>query len=134
MDDAYTYLPSLPKRHRTSEMQLSLTRDEAALAAGPSRQRRPPPGQDASDDDDVDEDDMEERIRRMAMQIAGDDLAEIESDASDVDSDLAWEEEGSDEERWGDVFRDLDKSKGKKGKAKAKEVVKKVCSPLHLGY
>lgn len=123
-DDAYTYLPSLPKRHRTSAVQLSLTKDEAAAAAGPSRRRQP--GADSEDE----EDDMEERIRKVAMQIAEEGPGVVESDESDVDSDLAWEEGGSDEERWGDVFRDLNKGKGKKVKGKAKEVIKKVCPIL----
>jgi U3 small nucleolar RNA-associated protein 14 len=48
-----------------------------------------------------------------------------------VDSDEAWESDGSDEERWGDVFRDLAKGKSKAKKAKGKEVVLKVCS-IHI--
>lgn len=69
---------------------------------------------------------MEARIRKLAMQIAddGEEGGVVESDESDVDSDEAWEEGGSDEERWGDVFRDLEQ--GKKGGKKGKEVVKKV--------
>jgi U3 small nucleolar RNA-associated protein 14 len=121
-DDAYTYLPSLPKRHRTSTVQLSLTKDEAIASAGPSRRRLQP-----GEEEDAAEDDMEARIRKLAMQIAEDGDVVVESDESDVDSELAWEEDGSDEERWGDVFRDLDKGKKGKGK-KEKEVVKKVRS------
>lgn len=123
-DDAYTYLPSLPKRHRTSTVQLSLTKDEAVASAGPSRRRYQP-----GEEEDGEEEDMETRIRKLAMQIAEDPNEEggqVESDESDVDSEMAWEEGGSDEERWGDVFRDLEKGKkGGKGK-KEKEVVKKV--------
>jgi U3 small nucleolar RNA-associated protein 14 len=66
---------------------------------------------------------MEARIRKVAMMIAGDDGGEVEDDDDeDVDSDIAWESDGSDEERWGEVFRDLKKGKGTKGR----EVVKKV--------
>jgi U3 small nucleolar RNA-associated protein 14 len=58
------------------------------------------------------------------MMIAGDDAGEVaDSDDEDLDSDGAWGSDGSDEERWGDVFRDLRK-RGKKGKGK--EVVMKV--------
>ena len=117
--DTYTYTPAAPKRARASAYNQSLSRDES----GPSTRRR-------RDDEDEDEDAaMEERIRQVAMRIAGDELLELdESEESDVDSDEAWESEGSDEERWGDVFRDLNKGKGKKGKSKAQDVVKKVCA------
>lgn len=115
--DTYTYTPATVKRSRTSAHHFSLSKDEA----GPSTRRR-------RDDEEEDEDAaMEERIRQVAMRIAGDELLDLdESEESDVDSDEAWESDGSDEERWGDVFRDLDKGKGKKGKSKAQEVVKKV--------
>jgi U3 small nucleolar RNA-associated protein 14 len=125
--NAYTYLPSLPKRHRTSEAQLSLSREEAA--AGPSTRgtRGPGPRREGEDDGDGDSDeDMEERIRKMAMMIAEEGPGAVDSEESSIDSDEAWEAGGSDEERWGDVFRDLQKGKGKKGKSKAKEVVRKV--------
>jgi U3 small nucleolar RNA-associated protein 14 len=110
-------MPAAPKRSRTSAHHFSLSKDEA----GPSTRRR-------RDDEDEDEDAaMEERIRQVAMRIAGDELLDLdESEESDVDSDAAWEIDGSDEERWGDVFRDLNKGKGKKGKSKAQDVVKKV--------
>lgn len=122
-DDAYTYLPSLPKRHRTSAVQLSLTKDEAIASAGPSRKRFQP----AEEEDDAEEEDMESRIRKLAMQIADDGEGVVqEEDESDVDSDQAWEEGGSDDERWGDVFRDLEKGKKIKNGGKVKEVVKKV--------
>ena len=116
--DTYTYLPAAAKRSRTSEFHTSLSKDEA----GPSTRRR-------RNDEEEDEDEaMEQRIRQVAMRIAGDELLDLEeSEESDVDSDEAWEQDGSDEERWGDVFRDLNKGKGKKGKSKAQEVVKKVC-------
>ena len=70
---------------------------------------------------------MEERIRKLQRMIASDAPGEIDEDSeeSEVDSDDAWGSEGSDEERWGDVFRDLQKGKSKKGK-KGKEVVLKV--------
>jgi len=110
--NAYTFIPELPKRHRTSEQTLSLTREEALDA---KENRR---GKKAAEDEDSD-DDMQARIRKVAMMIAQDAGGEVESDESDIDSDEAWEEDGSDEERWGDVFRDLDK--GKKGKGKAKQ-------------
>lgn len=64
----------------------------------------------------------------MAMMIAEEGPGEVDSEESSIDSDEAWESGGSDEERWGDVFRDLQKGKGKKGKSKAKEVVRKVSS------
>jgi U3 small nucleolar RNA-associated protein 14 len=71
---------------------------------------------------------MEARIRKIAMRIADDKLEGLPSDEeSEVDSDEAWGEDGSDEERWGDVFRELERGKGKKGKSKGKEVVVKVC-------
>lgn len=72
---------------------------------------------------------MEERVRKLAMKIAADDVAGIdpESEESEIDSDEAWASDGSDEERWGDVVRDLNKGKGKKVKGKQKEEVKKVC-------
>lgn len=127
VDDAYTYLPSAPKRSRTSAFNQSLSKDEAASASGPRRRKQPGAG---GDQDDEDEDEaMEERIRRVAMKIADDNLVELSDDEeSDVDSDEAWEEDGSDEERWGDVFRDLNKSnQGGNGKGKKTvEVVKKV--------
>lgn len=112
---AYTYLPSLPKRHRTSAQTLSLSRDEAEL--GKSRSRKAEDGEDSDDD-------MEKRIRKVAMMIAEDGPGGVESDESDVDSDEAWEDEGSDEERWGDVFRDLEK--GKKAKKGGKQVEERV--------
>ncbi|WWC69729.1 uncharacterized protein I206_103672 [Kwoniella pini CBS 10737] len=120
--NAYTYIPSLPKRHRTSAAQLSVSKDELE-SAGPSRRR-------AEESDDEDED-MQTRIKKVAMMIADDEnTGEVESDESDIDSDEAWGSDGSDEERWGDVFRELDKGKGKKGKSKAKEVVRKPTKPL----
>ncbi|WVQ98454.1 hypothetical protein IAU59_005578 [Kwoniella sp. CBS 9459] len=122
--NAYTFLPSLPKHHRTSAQQFTLTRDELE-SAGPSRRR-------AQDDDESDEEgqDMRTRIRKVAMMIADDNPQEVESDESSIDSDEAWGSDGSDEERWGDVFREIDKGKGKKGKSKAKEVVRKPAKPL----
>jgi U3 small nucleolar RNA-associated protein 14 len=123
--NAYTYEPSLPKRHRTSEQQNSLTYEETK--AGPSSPRRK--NRDIEEEDEGDEElEMEERIRKLQRMIAGDAPAEIdeESEESEVDSDEAWGSEGSDEERWGDVFRDLQKGKSKKGKSKGKEVVLKV--------
>ena len=94
---------------------MSLTRDEEQGAKEPRKRQE-------EDDDD----DMEARIRRVAMMIAEEGPGEVETDESDIDSDEAWEEDGSDEERWGDVFRDLRKGqKGKKAKGK-EEVVKKV--------
>ncbi|KAK8870029.1 hypothetical protein IAR55_000599 [Kwoniella newhampshirensis] len=124
--NAYTYLPSLPKRHRTGAAQNSLTKEELA-DAGPSRRV------DSDDEEDGDDgEDMQKRVRKLAMMIADDENpGQVdESEDSDVDSDEAWGSEGSDEERWGDVFRDLDKGKGKKGKSKAKEVVRKPAKPL----
>lgn len=108
-EDAYTFEQELPKRHRTGADKLSLTRDEERPAGRPSQ--------------DEDEDDMAARIRKVAMMIAADDGGVVEdTDDEDVDSDEAWEEDGSDEERWGGVFRNLDKGRKKKGK----EVVLKV--------
>lgn len=74
--NAYTYEPSLPKRHRTSEQQNSLSRDEAK--AGPSSPRRKgksiQKGGNGDDDEEEDdeEEDMEERIRKLQMMIASD--------------------------------------------------------------
>ncbi len=65
---------------------------------------------------------MDERIKKVAMMIADEGLGKVESEESDVDSDEAEEEGKSDEERWGDVFRGLGRSRGKK----TKEVVRKV--------
>ena len=111
--EAYTFMPALPKRHRTSEQQLGLTYEEKQLQAQGGRRR---------DGDDSDED-MNARIKKIAMMIAADDAGAVEDDDDeDVDSDEAWESDGTDEERWGDVFRGLQKGKGKKGK----EVVLKV--------
>jgi len=109
--NAYTFVAALPKHHRTSEQTLSLTREEALDDKAARRSKKP--------DSDDEGNDMEARIRKVAMMIAGEDIGEVESDESDVDSDIAWEEGGSDDERWGDVFRDLDK--GKKGKSKVKK-------------
>ena len=112
--NAYTFIQSLPKRHRTSEQTLSLSRDEQAL-------NRPKRGRGDEDSDD----DMEARIRKVAMMIAQDDKGDVESDESDIDSDQAWEDDGSDEERWGDVFRDLQKGKkANKGAKVAEKVIK----------
>lgn len=123
--NAYTFLPSLPKRHRTSEATLSLSKDEAGPSSPRSRQRQVEGDEDEGEEED--ENDMEDRIRKLAMKIAADDVGEIdpESEESEIDSDEAWGSDGSDEERWGDVFRDLERGKGKKGKGK--EIVKKVC-------
>lgn len=128
--NAYTYEPSLPKRHRTSEQQLSLTHEEAK--AGPSERRRHrKPAEEQNDEEaaEEEEEEMEDRIRKLQMMIAGDEPGQIDEDSeeSEIDSDEAWESDGSDEERWGDVFRDLKKDKSKNRKAKGKEVVKKVC-------
>lgn len=114
--EAYTFMPALPKRHRTSEQQLGLTYEEKQLQAQGGRRR---------DDDDSDED-MNARIKKIAMMIAADDAGAVEDDDDeDVDSDEAWESDGTDEERWGDVFRGLKKGQGKK---KGKEVALKVGS------
>ncbi|WOO78479.1 putative protein [Vanrija pseudolonga] len=117
--EAYTFMPALPKRHRTSEQQLGLTYEEKQLQAQGGRRR---------DGDDSDED-MNARIKKIAMMIAADDAGAVEDDDDeDVDSDEAWESDGTDEERWGDVFRGLQKGKGKKGK----EVVLKPAKPLNV--
>ncbi|TXT09160.1 hypothetical protein VHUM_02634 [Vanrija humicola] len=117
--EAYTFMPALPKRHRTSEQQLGLTYEEKQLHAQGGRRR---------DGDDSDED-MSARIKKIAMMIAADDAGAVEDDDDeDVDSDEAWDSDGTDEERWGDVFRDLKKGKGKKGK----EVVLKPAKPLNV--
>jgi hypothetical protein len=124
--EAYTYLPTLPKRHRTGTEQNSLSHAEEALAK-PRREPQVKKGKGkrngTGDESEDEEDDMEERIRKVAMMIAGDDAGEVEEEESDIDSDEAWESGGSDEERWGDVFRNLEKGTGKK---KVKEVVRKV--------
>ncbi|ORY32074.1 Utp14 protein-domain-containing protein [Naematelia encephala] len=120
--NAYTFQPSLPKHHRTSAAQLSLSRDEIEQSKGPRRR----PG----DDDEGSDNDMNARIRKVAMMIANEGPGEVDSEESEVESDQAWEEDGSDEERWGGVFKDLEKGKGKKIKGKAKEVVKKPAKPL----
>jgi U3 small nucleolar RNA-associated protein 14 len=102
------------------------------LKAGPSEPRKRPKSNSEANGQDEEEDDeeleMEERIRKLQMMIASDAPGTIDEDSeeSEVDSDEAWESEGSDEERWGDVFRDLQKGKSKKSKSKAKEVVLKV--------
>lgn len=77
---------------------------------------------------------MEERIRKLQMMIAGDEPGQIDEDSenSEIDSDEAWASDGSDEDRWGDVFRDLQKDKSKTKKAKGKEIVKKV-RPIGIG-
>lgn len=126
--NAYVYEQALPKRHRTSEQQNSLSHEEAKLGSGPSKRKRKPQGEDGDGDAEEEEEDMEERIRKLQMMIAGDAPGEIDEDSeeSEIDSDEAWESDGSDEERWGDVFRDLKSSKSKSQKAKGKEVVKKV--------
>ena len=111
--NAYTYLPSLPKRHRTSEATLSLSRDEAGASS--SRDRY----------EEVDEEGeaMDERIRKVAMMIADEGPGEVRDGESDVDSDGAWNEEGSDEERFGHVFSAMQrKRKGEKVKAVPRKV------------
>lgn len=111
--NAYTYLPSLPKRHRTSEATLSLSREE--VGASSSRDRH-----EKSDEED---EAMDERIRKVAMMIADEGPGEVRSGESDVDSDGAWDEEGSDEERFGHVFSVMHrKGKGEKDKAAARKV------------
>lgn len=72
---------------------------------------------------------MQERVRKVAMMIASEGPQEVDSEESEVDSDEAWESDGSDEERWGDVFRELEKGKGKK---KTKDVVRKVSTDLFM--
>jgi U3 small nucleolar RNA-associated protein 14 len=132
--NAYTYIPALPKRHRTSEQQNSLSYEETK--AGPSSPRRKSKQVNEDDDEDDEEMEMEERIRKLQMMIASEAPGEIDEDSeeSEVDSDEAWGSEGSDEERWGDVFRDLEKGKSKsKGKkAKGNEVVLKVSRVYRL--
>jgi U3 small nucleolar RNA-associated protein 14 len=128
--NAYTYEPSLPKRHRLSEQQNSLSRDEAkAGPSSPRRKSKPLKGGDDEEEEDDEEESMEERIRKLQMMIASDAPGQVDEDSeeSEVDSDQAWESDGSDEERWGDVFRDLSKGKSKAKVAKGKEVVLKVC-------
>jgi len=125
--NAYTYIPALPKRHRTSEQQNSLSYEETK--AGPSSPRRKSKQIAEEDEEEDDEEvEMEERIRKLQRMIASDapGVIDEESEESEVDSDDAWGSEGSDEERWGDVFRDLEKGKSKGKKAKGKEVVLKV--------
>ncbi|WVO21772.1 uncharacterized protein IAS62_003085 [Cryptococcus decagattii] len=116
--NAYTYLPSLPKRHRTSAFQNSLSYEELQQAKESSK------GRHYHEDD---EESMQERVRKVAMMIASEGPQEVDSEESEVDSDEAWESDGSDEERWGDVFRELENGKGKK---KAKDVVRKPAKPL----
>lgn len=116
--NAYTYLPSLPKRHRTSAFQNSLSYEELQQAKESSKGRL---------NDEDDEESMQERVRKVAMMIASEGPQEVDSEESEVDSDEAWESDGSDEERWGDVFKELEKGKGKK---KAKDVVRKVGTDL----
>lgn len=130
--NAYVFEQALPKRHRTSEQQLSLSRDESKAGPSSPRNRKSKKlarnGDEEEDDEDEEEENMEERIRKLQMMIAGDEPGQIDPDSeeSEVDSDQAWASDGSDEDRWGYVFRDLQKDKSKAKKAKGKEVVKKV--------
>ncbi|KAK4683749.1 U3 small nucleolar RNA-associated protein 14, partial [Tremellales sp. Uapishka_1] len=122
--NAYTYVPALPKRSRTDDATLSLTREEA----GPSTRRRKP----ADEEEDEDEA-MEERIRKLGMMIAEEGPGEVgDDDDEEVDSDEAFGEDGSDEDKWGDTFRDLEKAKRKKGKGKAVREVAKPAKPLNV--
>ncbi|KAL7422121.1 hypothetical protein Q5752_002764 [Cryptotrichosporon argae] len=114
--NAYTYLPA-----STRMAELSESEDER-----PGRRRRT-----GSEDD---EDDMAARVRKLAMMIAAEDAGGVEDDDDeDIASDDAWEQDGSDEERWGDVFRDLRRGKKAgdvKGKSKGKERVVKPAKPI----
>jgi len=97
-----------------------LSREE--LEALPRRWKR--------DEEDEEDEGMEERIKKVAMMIANEGPGEVESGESDVDSDGAWEESGSDEERWGEVFRGI---KNVKDKVKImKDGVRKVCPDFTL--
>lgn len=105
VEDAYTFKQELPKRHRTGESKFTLSREEKIGGA-----RRI---------ENEDDDNMNARIRKVAMMIAGDDKVDVlDSDDEDVESDDAWASEGSDEERWGYAFKKIEKGKGKKGKGK----------------
>ncbi|WVQ71476.1 hypothetical protein IAR50_001014 [Cryptococcus sp. DSM 104548] len=116
--NAYTYIPALPKRHRTSAFQNSLSHEEIEESKAQSKGRH---------NEEDNEESMASRVKKIAMMIAGEEPQEVDSDESDIDSDAAWESDGSDEERWGDVVRAVQKGKGKK---KAKDVVLKPAKPM----
>ncbi|WVQ77929.1 hypothetical protein IAT38_000009 [Cryptococcus sp. DSM 104549] len=131
--NAYTYIPSLPKRHRTSAFQNSLTHEELVDSQDAARRRGGADGGKPrgrrGEDSEEEEESMADRVKRVAMMIAAEGPQEVDSDESEVESDDAWESGGSDDERWGDVFRELDKGKGGKNKKKA-EVLMKPAKPL----
>ncbi|ODO03468.1 U3 small nucleolar RNA-associated protein 14 [Cryptococcus wingfieldii CBS 7118] len=116
--NAYTYIPDLPKRHRTSAFQNSLSHEELEESRAQNKGRH---------NDEDNEESMQSRVKKIAMMIAGEEAQEVDSEESDIDSDAAWESDGSDEERWGDVVRAVQKGKGKK---KAKDVVLKPAKPM----
>lgn len=120
------------KAARADGGRYTLTREEAALAGykrpGSHREilESDDEGENVGGGDDDDEEDAEDRamaarIRKAAMTIAGENGLQLdEADDEELDSDAAWESEGDDEERWGDVFRDLRKKDGGAKKAGSK--------------
>ncbi|EIW70264.1 hypothetical protein M231_02770 [Tremella mesenterica] len=129
--ELYTYLPSLPKRHRTSAQTLSLSREESA--AHEKDVRRGGKGKKRDEEDDGEEK-MKDRIAKVAMMIASEETGVVE-DESEVESDDAWDE--GDEDRWGDMLRDMrgksgDGRSGKGEKGDKKEEKRKRVKPIEV--
>jgi U3 small nucleolar RNA-associated protein 14 len=64
---------------------------------------------------------MAARIRQAALKIAGHEALDLGDDESEIDSDAAWDEEGSDDERWGGAFEKWKKNGQSKKAVKAKQ-------------
>jgi U3 small nucleolar RNA-associated protein 14 len=113
-NDVYTFEEGPSKRLRTDDDRFKLSREENALAGGSRRE------DDEVDPEDSD-DDMAARIRQAALKIAGHEALDLGDDESEIDSDAAWDEEGSDDERWGGAFEKWKKNGKSKKAVKAKQ-------------
>ncbi len=136
-DDIYTFEQGSSRRMRTDSNRFNLSREERSLAGGRASKSANPDASASDVSDDDSDDEMASRIRAAALKIAGQESFNLEEDEEEVNSDDAWDEEGDDEERWGDAFEKWKggKSQGKKkvsvkAKGKAKEVSGKWRCPM----
>jgi hypothetical protein len=121
-DDIYTFEQGSSRHMRTDSNRFNLSREERSLAGGGGASKSANPDASASEaSDDDSDDDMASRIRAAALKIAGQESFDLQDDEEEVDSDDAWDEEGGDEDRWGDAF---EKWKGGKSNGKKKQSVK----------
>ena len=107
----------ITQKHKRSDIQTDLTRDEAGTGKGRGGGG---PKKGGEEDEEDDGDAVRERIRQMIA--SGESMGVVEDeDDEEVDSDGAWEEMGDEQMSWGGAFVERT-GRGKKGTKKVSSV------------